>query len=512
MPRFAEVLASLPGARDLLSDVVWDAPFGVYLDHPVAGCVYANRELLRQFGVSWEHFRGFQWARRVHEADAEALRDAIARFEERCDTIDVTYRVHRDDGGLGWVHARVTALTSDSGERIGSVGVTEDVTAQRDARDRTLEKQKLEAVGRLSARVAHDFNNILCAILGSTALARGAEDAEAVNENLRAIEDAVEHASSITSQLVTLAGKNRGSGPCELDAELRQLEPLLSRSLGEGIALTMDLNAGPHWVALSRSELAQILINLALNGRDAMKGRGPLEVRTRFREGDVVLSVRDEGIGMSVETQRRAFEPFYTTKSEGRGSGIGLSTVQTLVRGAGGEVRAESAVGRGTQFEVRLPATARSERQRERERDDELEHAADGELEHGVRVLLVDDNDALRQSLAYALALAGHDVVTACGVSQALQTFRSSAVDLVVSDVMLPDGNGIELVRTLRAERPNLPVVFMSGYVGDETAGMPRDLPLTVALDKPFHAWRLGEAVAKVLREAARNHPAAARR
>ena len=479
-----------------MSRVLDDAPFGIYVDHPVGGCLYANQCLLRQFSLSWEDFRGFGWARRVHQEDSAALRDAIEIFERQRDTIDVNYRVTWDSGETRWIHARVSALTGPKGEHLGSLGTTEDVTDHMKFQNRSIELQKLEAVGSLSARVAHDFNNVLGVILGGTSFIATHVDDLQVLQEVKAIEDAVDHASSITRGLLGLAGASRNTGSSELDAELMDLKPLLTRSLGEGIELHLQLGAAGAWVPLDGSELGQVVLNLCLNGRDAMNGQGRLRVWTERERAGVSLSVQDSGAGMSVDMQERIFEPFFTTKPAGRGSGLGLASVRELTERVHGQVRVSSSLGQGTIFRVELPlAQPAAVRRRMRSTSPTASKA---------KVLLVEDNDALRQTLAYALALQGHSVETAATVERALDLAAQGGFEVFVSDVLLPDGNGVDIYDYLeRSLSGRPPFVFMSGFTGEASDRLPQPHPTCAFLTKPFPPQRLVDAVADVMSQVA---------
>lgn len=473
----------------LLDAIAEQAPFGVYVDEPTRGCVYANPALLAQFGLDWESFAGFGWARHVLPADAERLAEAIKRYEVDLEPINVTYRVRGQDGGVRWVHARVQAVLDPSGTHVGSVGLTQDVTGERDLRAHLADSQRREAVGRLAARIAHDFNNLLGVMLVSSSLIEP-KDAKS-EEFLGSIQVAVEHARLITSRLLVLAkGSLSAGGVSCLDAELARLEPLLSRTLGEGISLEVLLEAPERFVPLDAGQIGQVVLNLATNGRDAMAGTGTLSVRT-LEAGDAVkLEVSDSGTGMSAETLARAFDAFYTTKDPGRGTGLGLASLKDLVDLAGGEVEVESAPGQGTKVSVTLPVvtgglgTSATRRARVEAK--------------GAQVLFVEDHDALRQSLAYALALSGFKVETARTLAGAREAFAAQVPAVLVADVLLPDGESPSWVAELRRDHPNLPVVFCSGFTGEAGEALPPG-PHTQLLGKPFRPAELLEAIEAVM-------------
>jgi PAS domain S-box-containing protein len=493
---FTEAVGGLGvGAAELFDEVVAQAPFGVYVDQVQHGCVYANATLLQQFGVPWSDFAGFGWARFIHPEDGVALQSAIHEYEHTLEPIYVRYRILRPDGATRWVYARVRAVTDASGHHTGSVGVTEDITEQRLFRDRSATAQKLEAIGRLSGRIAHDFNNLLGVMLGMTELLGRDVTSVTGHQHLATISETVDQARQITDQLLALSPSRVASRkPTQIDASLARLEPLVRRSLGEGIELVFQPAAGSAHVFLDSGQFGQVLINLATNARDAVKGRGRVRISTQPSERGVQLVVEDDGEGMPAEVVERAFEPFFTTKDPGRGTGLGLSTVRDLVSLADGAISIESEPGKGTRVVVEFPL-ARGDFAPEVLGD----LAAPRPLGGGEAVLFVEDHDALRQSLGYALALQGYRVLPARRVGDALEIARRDEIDAVVTDVLLPDGEGPAIVRDVRSRRPGIAVVYISGFPGRAAGELETDDPATVFVPKPFRPQQLVEALARAL-------------
>lgn len=493
-PGFLDALAAVGIPAGALDPLCADAAFGLYVDHVETGCVYANAELLRQFDLSWEEFKGFGWARSVHPEDAARLRDEIARFEHERGTIDVRYRVLLPEGNERVVHARVTAYVDDKGQHLGAIGTTRDVTAESRFEQHIRGSQKLEAIGRLSGRVAHDFNNVLAAVLASASMLEYEPLTDEGRDFLSTIHEAVDHARSITTQLLSLAQSNSSAGACTLDVELRAMQPLLGQILGEGITVDLNLAAADACVALPRHELGQVIVNLCLNGRDAMGGSGIVMVSTRRDDPSTLrLEVADQGPGIPLDVQAKMFEPFFTTKEKGRGTGLGLATVRDLVHKAGGEITLESQLGRGTRLLLGFPVVA--------PRTD-VPLVADEVLElRPLRVLLADDNDALRQSLAYALAVEGHTVTAAATVEAAREHSRAGHFDVLVTDVLITDGNGDELARSFSSDNPSARVVFITGYAGERQTVLDHNWPTAPLLTKPFHPDALLAAIATAFRD-----------
>lgn len=478
-----------------LEELLRVAPFGVYVDDPTLGCIYANRALLENFGVEWEEFRGFGWARRVLPEDAERLQRAIEEYEHDRGTIDVTYRVRGRDDRIRWVHARVSAVLDDEGRHVASLGLTRDATAEREQRERSVTTQKREAIGTLSAQLAHDFNNLLTVMIAGVDLMGPEVQSEVAREQLVAVEQAFEQARQLTRQLLLLSGRgSRPSGTCLVDDELARLAPLLQSTVGEGVELELDLRAPDGHIPIGETQLGQIALNLAANGRDAMKGHGRLRLSSTCEEKRVRLVVEDSGSGMTPEVLARAKEPFFTTKDAGRGSGLGLATVDDLTRLVGGALSLESEPGRGTRVTLELPRVGPNPYVEARAA---APAATDGESSC---VLLIEDNDAVRQSLAYALAMAGHRVLAANSVGEARRLLAEEPdVDVVLTDVMLGDGYGTELAKELRAQRPDLPIVFTSGFAGEAEAAAMEESSVTRFVPKPFHSLDVLRAMGEVL-------------
>jgi two-component system, cell cycle sensor histidine kinase and response regulator CckA len=484
-PRFSEVLKAIGAEESLLDAVVDDAPFGVYVDRPEVGCVYANPALLEEFGVSWEQFCGYGWARFVHPADVPGLQTAISEYEQTLEPILVRYRVKHPDDSIRWVYARVHAIRDDQDKHICSIGTVEDITDRRAHNQRFAELQKLEAVGRLSARTAHDFNNILAVISMATELLSSESPPSTDQQHFDTILHAVDQAQRITEQLLILTGKRQAlaEAVCLINKELLGLEPLFLHTAGERVSVDLDLDPRDVHIPLDHGQLGQIVLNLVTNARDAIRGPGSILVRTRLEANHIVLSVQDTGDGMTEQEMARALDPFYTTKEIGRGTGLGLATVDDLVTVVGGSISFESTKGAGTTVSVTL-AAVEAPANIEKPKLTEIPMQA-SELQ----LLIVEDNDSLRQSMGYALAMHGYEILTANTLTQAREILERDNVDMVVCDVLLPDGQGTELL----GNAPKLPFVYVTGFA-DGTEQALRDLGPNVSwLPKPF---RIGELVA----------------
>lgn len=478
--RFSRALADECEVAQL-DRVIHEAPFGVYVDDPERGCVYANRALLDQFGVRWEDFAGFGWASFVHADDSAALQARVHEYELNPELIDVRYRVCRPDGDIRWIRARVEARLDESGRHVGSVGTTEDRTHVETLRNQTVEAQKLQAVGRLAGGVAHDFNNLMGAIIGSADLLEIELDDERRDDHLATIRRAVEQGRQVTQKLLLVARQQRlGAGVCCADEELRGLQPLLERTLGPQLEVSVETSGSACHVGLDSGQFGQLVLNLASNGADAMGGCGTLVLRTRLEPPHVIVEVEDEGTGMDESTRAKMFSPFFTTKGPDGGTGLGAWIVKDLVEMVEGRIEVHSRLGEGTLVRLSLPQikpSAESTSARGR---------PDDELRGGERVLLVEDHDGLRQSLGYGLSMYGYPVDVATTIEQAREMLEKNEYEAVVCDVLLPDGNGPDLGREVRVSGDATPWLYISGFSGSADVADELKRPATAFLAKPF--------------------------
>jgi two-component system cell cycle sensor histidine kinase/response regulator CckA len=383
-----------------------------------------------------------------------------------------------------------------------------DLTSWRALEDQLRQAQKMEAIGRLAGGVAHDFNNVLTVILGNCELlaARLDRGSEAGSQ-LEEIRVSARRAADLTGKLLAF-GRRQMLQPVALDLNrvVAGLESLVRRLLGETMSLELELSERPVWLRADRSQLEQVVLNLATNARDAMARGGRVRISTALEvrgEGGeaggapfALLRVRDDGAGMNAEVQRRIFDPFFTTKEIGRGTGLGLSTVLGIVEQSGGHVRVESAAGAGSLFEIALPAMAEPD-------EPLLEFATPYEpLAVGAETVLVtEDEAAIRRLLVATLAGQGYRVLTAESPRQALELARAERepIDLLVTDIVMPELSGPELAAELRRAGGQLRVLYISGY-SEEIARRENALEAgSRLLAKPFTTRALLAAVRSAL-------------
>lgn len=356
-----------------------------------------------------------------------------------------------------------------------------------------IQLQKMEAIGRMAGGIAHDFNNLLTVIAGATELlARNSNQKE-----LRLIEAATRSAQDLTEQLLTLSRQKIAvRATTDLRAVLENTEQLLRRIIGEDIEILVEVEGNLGAVTLGEGPLQQVLLNLATNARDAMPRGGKLWFSAKNHdENQVLLCVTDTGVGMDEATRARVFEPFFTTKNVGEGTGLGLAIVFGLLNQAGGSVSVESREGRGTKFRLLLPRSneVRVEAPVSSDRRLNLGGTARG------RILLVEDDASVRELCRSVLRREGYDVLLAAKPSEALQIFseETAAVDLLISDVVMPEMTGLELAEKLRGLGLDAPVLFVSGYAPEDAVG--RQLDPRQYLPKPFRPTELLRRVSAIL-------------
>ena len=429
-------------------------------------------------------------------------------------------RRRRKEGG----EVEVSVLAREvriPGEPPQMYGIYRDIADRRQAERKLREReeelrhaQKLEAVGKLAGGIAHDFNNLLTVINGHARFVLEELGADgALRPDLEEIERAGVRAAALTQQLLAFSRRQvLRPQVVDLNRVVRDMNRMLARLIAEHTGLETRLEAAPANVLADRGQLEQVIMNLVVNALDAMPAGGELTIRTdvtRLADGDiggdhwdvdpgeyVRLIVEDTGSGMSEETLAHAFDPFFTTKERGKGTGLGLATVFGIVKQSGGHVTAESEAGHGSRFIVHLPLVASPGTE-----DAVGEESDAGRDASGVRtVLVVEDEDAVRKLVARVLERRGYQVLVAADGTEALDVVEEhgGALDLVLSDLVMPEMGGRELAARLGETRPELPILFMSGYEEDLASGAGSELGQNF-LPKPFTPRALAEKVAETL-------------
>ncbi len=449
----------------------------------------------------------------VHPADKANVEEGLRRAADSDQRCDLDFRVVDPGGRVRWLTLRGQAAPADGTERTRVVGLVMDVTDRRQLEEQLLQSQKLEAIGRLAGGVAHDFNNLLTGILGYAGFAlKSIPPGHPARNDIVEIERAGERAAALTGQLLSYARRQMIAPKLvQLDQLMQNLENLLKRLLGEDVALEARY-ADDLWPArIDPGQFEQVILNLAVNARDAMPEGGRLTLETRNCTLDeayteqhpevapgpyVMLAVTDTGHGMDFSTQSRIFEPFFTTKEQGKGTGLGLAVIYGIIKQAGGHVWVYSEPGKGTTFKVFLPrATGEDELASEPESAD-LASVAGSET-----LLVVEDEPVVRSLAVRALVEQGYRVLQAADGASALAAARTydGDIHLLVTDVVMPGMNGRELADRLSAERPGLRVLYVSGYT-DHAVVRHGVLEEGIAfLSKPFDLRDLTRTVREVL-------------
>jgi two-component system cell cycle sensor histidine kinase/response regulator CckA len=493
------------------------APTGMALRDKQGAYVQVNDSFLRMLRCEpgavvgrcpW-HFSKPAHAERLRRLDAELLDDGEAPRRAAIVLVDT-------EGGEHVTRVTSALVKTSSQEPLAFVDTVEDVTRERAEADRhkRLEEQlrraqKLEAVGRLAGGIAHDFNNMLSIILNYAALAeRRLPEGSPVRQDLAAVKDAGTRAASLTRQLLLFSGRHASEKKAiEVDATIATIGQLLHRTLGEDVELKLHLGASGMHVLTDGSHLEQVLMNLAVNARDAMPDGGTLRIETDVVEkggGEglsgpgryVRITVSDTGMGMPPEVMARVFEPFYTTKPVGEGTGLGLAIVYGIVEQAGGQIDVESTLARGTTMRILLPAV-----------DAPVPatlgppRSSGSSRGRGEWVLVVEDEAALRELTARVLQSRGYRVIAAKDGVDALEKLEQhhGPLQLLLTDVVMPRMSGRELAARVSALRPDVRVLYVSGHAEDRIARHRLLHPGAALLSKPFHVDELLERVREVL-------------
>jgi len=422
------------------------------------------------------------------EADDEAaeVRTLNDSFNQLMDSLTLKRR-ELEERTAELVAANVV-LTDEISER------TRVEQALRESQAQLRQSQKLEAIGTLAGGIAHDFNNLITVISGYTELALMRADKNSSSaEDLRQVVDAADRAANLTHQLLAFSRKQILQ-PTVLDLGdvVDGIAPMLRRIIGEHIELRIQNSAALGRVRADRGQLEQVLLNLAVNARDAMTAGGTLTIATANVSGGVSLVVSDTGIGMSDDVKDRIFEPFFTTKEPGKGTGLGLSTVYGIINQSGGTIKFQSALGRGTSFTITLPAA-------EMVAVGDTPAIEEAELPRGTEtILIVEDAEDVRILARRTLEERGYTVLVARNADEALEIANVRTIDVLLADIVMPRTSGPQLVAKYLATRPAPLVIYMSGYADDALTQYELD-PSAVFLRKPFTPMVLARTVRESL-------------
>ena len=485
------------------------AAVGIGLTDTAGRLVDHNRAFGEMLGVPGEELVGKELSELTVADEASAgdgLFDELVQGQRESYALEQRYR--RADGEVVWGHLTASVVRDSDGNPEFAVGMVHDVSDRKQLEERLYQAQKLDAVGRLAGGVAHDFNNLLTVITVHSGFLLGSLDPREVGQraDVEAIEQAAQRAASLTQQLLAF-GRKQVLQPriVDLNSIVIDTNKMLHRLIGERIEVVTALGSDLGDVQADPGQVEQVLVNLALNARDAMAEGGTLTIRTANVDAEqvptdeaagpfVVLSVADSGCGMDAATRARIFEPFFTTKKSA-GTGLGLASVYGIVAQSGGFIDVTSVPDEGTTMAVYLPRVVRE--RAELDGPVALPLRATG----GETILLVEDEDGVRAAARRILAAQGYTVLEAFDGAEALALAagHNGTIDLLLTDVVMPRKTGPEVAAELLVQRPELKVLYVSGHADEKILPLALDGPDTAFVQKPFTHDGLAAAVRELL-------------
>jgi PAS domain S-box-containing protein len=485
----AFLVVEMPHGRPLYLSRMWEEIWGRHVDD-----AYADPQV---------------WFDAIHPDDRASVAATIAALPAEEQRSGV-FRIRRPDGTVRWVHGRLFPILDEREQLHRLVVLVEDITQVRQAEEQLFHAQKMEAVGRLAGGIAHDFNNLLVVIQGYARLI--AEDLAASHPAQEALEEilaAAHSAAGLTGQLLAFSRRQIMQPQIlDLNRMLHRGQSMVRRVIGEDITLVVHLTEPLSHVSADPGQIEQVVMNLVVNARDAMPEGGRLTIETADVELDdgyvaqhpgatagrhVMIAVSDNGVGMDPETQRRLFEPFFTTKAAGQGTGLGLATVYGIVKQSQGSIWVYSEPGRGTTFKIYLPAVGGSACPLA---PPQVLMAA---LQGTETVLLVEDQPEVRRLIEKTLGRQGYQVLAAGDSDHATTLARKheGPIHLLLTDVVLPGTSGRDIAQKVLAERPDVRVLYMSGYTDDAIVQHGVLEPGLAFIQKPF----TGDALLRKIRD-----------
>ncbi|MDZ7816482.1 MAG: PAS domain S-box protein [Planctomycetota bacterium] len=496
--------------RARLAAAVENAAEAFIVTEPDGTIVYANPAFEKLTGFSIEEIPNMKLEDLYGDSGAEEPFAKIWATVKDGKTWVGRTRSQKADGTTYLEELAISPL-KDNGRLMGYVAVKNDITSQDELQRQLARAQKLESIGRLAGGVAHDFNNMLSPIIGYAEMILMYPDDERNAQKAEKILQAAKSAKEITSGLLAVSRTQKLSlEPVDLYETIEECATIIERTTSENIEVQVVTTEDKPYVRADRSRIEQILLNLSINAADAMPGGGTLMIRAHvehyppssrkpvplMRPGKYVLmEVSDTGIGIAPEDISRIFEPFYTTKERSKGTGLGLAMVYAIVKQHGGYLDVSSQLGKGTTFSAYLPVTEPDEDAQEEETGKKVEH------QRRARILVAEDNDMVRDLAVQVLETCGHKVISAPDASSALEIVKNTRpeLDMLLSDVVMPDMSGNALYESLLAQYPDLKVLYMSGYADDIVVEHGNFEKGVNYIQKPFSVSSLSDMVDKVL-------------
>lgn len=513
--RISDALTSLQAKRELetiqrrfteltghIQEILW--VMNKDLDH----FIYISPAAEPILGLTAEQLcdEGRHWIELVLEEDLERLISVRTREALESGRFDLEYRIRRPDGEVRWIHDRGFPIRNDRGGVDRFAGIAQDITdrKQQEANRCELEEelrqaQKMEAVGQLAAGVAHDINNVLTAILGHADMLSLTTDPKKIQESVQGIQKATHRASGVAHSLLTFSRKTQSNKVRGLLGKIvAETVRWLRHMLPASIEIIDEIEDNDNsWCEIDTSQIQQIIMNLAVNARDAMPEGGILRVSVSTvldasGEKQVLLDIIDTGHGMSEEVRAHLFEPFYTTKERGQGTGLGLAIVHGLVIEHGGQITVTSEPNEGTRFSIVLPHKSVPATQPQPEEKRLILPRGTG------TILLAEDQQQLQDILSASLRAAGFEVLPVSDGLSAFEQYQRHEleIDALVLDIDLPKRSGYKILEDIRESRPDIPAILISGYPDAITGPLPER---TLFLEKPFRSLQLCEKLEQLL-------------
>ncbi|MFQ5578843.1 MAG: ATP-binding protein, partial [Anaerolineae bacterium] len=512
--------AALHESEEKFRILTESSPVGIFLDDAEGNAIYVNDRCAELVGLPPEECLKFNWVPSIHPDDRERVTGEWAKAVERGELFQLEYRWVHANGRIVWTLGKVAPVKNQSGQVICYVGTLVDITERKriaaekeELAAQFYQSQKMDSIGQLAGGVAHDFNNLLVPIMGYADLGMLKLSPDNVHyTQFKRIKAAAERAAGLTRQILAFSRRQiLKMNILNLNDVAASFREMLHRLIGEDISLQMHLAADLQPIEADKAQLEQVLLNLAVNARDAMPNGGKLTIETANALLDeayvarhagsqpgphVMLAVSDTGSGMDAETRRRIFEPFFTTKKRGRGTGLGLSTVFGIVKQHGGNIWVYSEPNRGTTFKLYFPITKAAAP------TGEAAPPESGSLRGAETVLVVEDESSVRKLVVETLRSNGYHILEAGGPVEGLEAAAASpdTIHLLLTDVIMPDMSGQELYLQLVRVRPDLKVLYMSGYTDNVIAHHGVLQEGVTLLQKPFTIRSLLQTIRSVLR------------